>query len=510
MPPSNAAKASAGEAGNDRTPVPRQLPAWPSPFAGRAAELAELGKTMDARSDAAATVVISAIGGIGGIGKTWLALRWAHDNVDRFPDGQLYVNLRGFDPAAQPVPPAVAMRGFLDALGVEPARIPADPDAQAGLYRSLVAGRRMLIVLDNARDTSTVVPLLPGTASCAVLVTSRHQLAVLVSSHGARPLALDVLSEAEARELLTGHLGADRAVSEQQAVATLLRHCAGLPLALGITATRAALQPGLPLAALAVEIETATSSLDAFDAGELAANLRAVLASSIQALPAATAGVFVLLGPAPGPDIGLFAVASLTGVSIARARLLMRQLVNAYLVQEHVPGRYRMHDLVRLHAIELAGADEPARDLAVHRILDHYLHTAHAAGVLLYPHREPITVARAVDGVQPEYLADHDEALAWLDCEYPALLAAVNQAAATGFDSHAWQLAWNVSHFLNQRGYWHHQSAAQLLALDAARRAADGLGEARIHAALGRTYGVQGRYRDAVNTCAGWCGYPAS
>jgi DNA-binding SARP family transcriptional activator len=193
-----------------QVPVPRQLPAPPRSFTGRRAELAELNKLMDEQPDRGATMLIWAIGGTGGVGKTWLGLRWAHDNLERFPDGQLYIDMRGFDPASEPLSPEAAVRGFLDALGVPPAAVPTEPDAQVGLYRSLVAGRRMLVVVDNARDTTQVAPLLPGAPTCTVLVTSRRHLTSLVTGHGARPMALDVLTAVEARQLLTDQLGADR------------------------------------------------------------------------------------------------------------------------------------------------------------------------------------------------------------------------------------------------------------------------------------------------------------
>jgi DNA-binding SARP family transcriptional activator len=319
--PTGAATAPARGSGRP----PQQLPASSGSFTGRAVELAELDKLMDAAPDRAATVVISAIGGTGGIGKTWLALRWANDNTDRYPDGHLYVDLRGFDPANDPVAPAAAVRGFLDALGVEPAQIPADPDAQAGLYRSLVAGRRMLIVLDNARDSATVTPLLPAAGPSAVLVTSRHQLAGLVATHDARPLPLDTLPDADAYDLLTRRLGRQRTAAEPQPVTDIVRHCAGLPLALAIVAARAALQPHLPLAALAAQLRTATTRLDALEAGDLSVNLRAVLSCSTQALPLEAARVFALLGLVPGPDISVAAVASLAAFPVADVHLHARR-----------------------------------------------------------------------------------------------------------------------------------------------------------------------------------------
>jgi DNA-binding SARP family transcriptional activator/tetratricopeptide (TPR) repeat protein len=478
--------------------APRQLPASPGSFTGRGTELTELSRHLH-ESAGAATVVISAIGGIGGIGKTWLALRWAHANVERFPDGQLYVNLRGFDPAGDPVPWPVAVRGFLDALGVDPGRVPADPQAQVGLYRSLVAGRRMLVVLDNARDTETVAQLLPGTGGSAVLVTSRHQLPGLVTGHGARPMALDLLPDSEARELLARQLGAARITAEPDTITELVRHCAGLPLALGIVAARAVLQPGRPLADLAAQLRTAGTRLDALDAGELSANLRAVLSCSVAALAPVTAEVFALVGLAPGPDIGLAAAASLVGRPAEETRGLLKQLLTANLVQEHAGGRYRMHDLVRLYAVELAGHDrrtdpaDPAR-AALLRLFDHYLHTAYAGALLLSPQRDPLNLAESVPGVAAQKLVDLDEALAWFTAEYPVLLAAIRHAGAAGFNRHAYQLPWTLATFFDRQGHWDDWVTVQRAAVEAARRTADRPAQAQAHRLLANAYSNLRRY----------------
>ncbi|MFY1671796.1 BTAD domain-containing putative transcriptional regulator [Plantactinospora sp. WMMB334] len=518
-------------------PPPRQLPPAPPSFTGRCRELAELSRALT--DDAAGrhdTVVISAIGGLGGVGKTWLAVRWAYQNLARFPDGQLYLNLRGFDPASEPMPPSVAVRALLDALGVPAEAVPPEPEAQVGLYRSVIAGRRMLVLLDNARDTDQVVPLLPGTPTCTVVVTSRNRLAGLLTAYGARPLPLGVLSGTEARDLLRGHLGAARVDAEAAAVDELVRRCAGLPLALGIIAARAALEPGLPLAGLAGELRHEGTRLDALDAGELAVDLRAVLACSHRALSAEAARLFALLGLACGPEIGLPAVASLAGQPAGRVRRLLRELTGASLLHEHLPGRYRMHDLVRLFATEqalaghseqalaghseqaLAGhsqqalADRPgqalagrpgqARDEARYRLLDHYLHTAHAATRLLDPHRDPVTPAPVRAGVTPEPLADHGQALDWFATEHLVLLATIRQSGAgqsgpAGFDRHICQLARTLTAFFDRRGRWDLQLIAQRAALAATHRLADRAGQAQAHRLLARAQLQLGRHDEA-------------
>ncbi|CCH29611.1 BTAD domain-containing putative transcriptional regulator [Actinosynnema sp. NPDC047251] len=472
------------------TPVPRQLPSAPRLFAGRAAELAFLTTTLGRHVDAGTTVVITAIGGIGGIGKTWLALHWAHRNLDRFPDGQLFVNLRGFDPLDAPIPPATVVRRFLDALGVVPAAVPVDLDAQFGLYRSLVSGRRMLIVLDNARDSAQVVPLLPGSPTCAVLVTSRSRLTGLCANHSAFAADLDRLSDGEARNLLVRRLGRDRVDAEPGAAAELLDCCAGLPLALGVVAARAAAHPDFPLATLAAELRDVANRLDALDTGDLTANVRSVLACSYQALDAVAARVFALLGVAPGPDLGLLAAASLCALPVARCRNVLRELEEMHLVQQHVPDRYRMHDLVRLYAAEQGRQDLSAdeRDAALHRLVDCYTHTAYAGDRLLEPHRPPIGLDPPAEGCAPARLADADAAAGWFAVEGSCLVAAQQAAADRGWHTEVWRLSWVLHTFRGRQGLFHDLIDGWRVGLAAAREL-DALGpQIQAHRHLGTAH----------------------
>ncbi|MFI6044707.1 tetratricopeptide repeat protein [Nocardia sp. NPDC051321] len=437
---------------------PRQLPAMPRLFAGRERELAALTETM---ADHPGTAVISAIGGAGGIGKTWLALYWAHRNTHRFPDGQLFVNLRGFDPTSSPMEPTTAVRGFLDALGVEPGKIPQDLDGRTALYRSLIADKRMVVLLDNAIDTAQVTPLLPGSSESTVIITSRNAMPALIAGYGARPVVLDVLADPQANQLLTHHLGRDRLAAEPDAVTDLLRHCAGLPLALGITAARAASHPTMLLADLAAEVREAVTRLDALDSGELPVGLRAVFSWSYRALPPDAARAFGLLGLAPGADIGLAAAANLTGLRQQQARTLLRQLETASLLYEPEPGRYRMHDLLRLYATEQAHSEQSAavRHAALRRLVEFYLHTAHAANQSMDPRQPPIQLVRPADCMihVPESEA---AALAWLETERANLLAVASYAADHGLATHAGQLSPILWRFLDTRG--HHDSALTL------------------------------------------------
>jgi transcriptional regulator with XRE-family HTH domain/tetratricopeptide (TPR) repeat protein len=468
--------------------VPRQLPAAVPDFTGRAAELAALTRMLDeSGASAPGTVVISAIGGTAGVGKTALALHWAHEIAPRFPDGQLHVNLRGYDPSGIPATAVEAIRGFLAALGVPPGRVPASHEAQAGLYRSLLAERRMLILLDNARDEQQVRPLLPANPASLVLVTSRNQLGGLGAAEGARLLTLDVLTHDEAVQLLSARLGRERATAEPTAVDRIAGLCAGLPLALAVAAGRAAARPRFPLAALAAELADTADRLDALDAGDPAASVRAVFSWSIQRLSDEAARVFRLLGLHPGPDISVQAAASLASRPEPQTRRLLHELARAHLIAEHAPGRYAFHDLLRAHAAEQARhADSEAdRAAAVGRMLDHYLHTAARAALLLNPAKEPVVLASALSGVAPEQPTDYAEALAWFESEHLVLLAAITLAAGSGFDAHAWQLPWAMEPFQQTRGHLQERAATQRTALAAATRMGDLVAQAVCSRLLG-------------------------
>jgi DNA-binding SARP family transcriptional activator/tetratricopeptide (TPR) repeat protein len=489
--------------------VARQLPADVPEFTGRARDLAELdrlavlaapGPPSGAPAARRPGIVIAAVSGTAGVGKTALALRWAHQVADQFPDGQLYVNLHGFGPGDTPVPPSAAIRRFLDGLGIPPGRIPADLDAQAALYRSLLAGHRMLIVLDNARDPAQVRPLLPGQPGCLVLVTSRNQLTGLVAADGAHLLPLDVVTAAEGRELFRRRLGPGRAATQAQPVAEIAELCARLPLALTIAAARAAARPALPLAALAAELRRAGTRLDGLATGDPATDVRTVFSWSCRQLSAPAARMFRLLGVHPGPDITGAAAASLAGVEPGTAAQALAELAAAHLVTEHAPGRYGAHDLLRAYAADQARSQDGAASshAARARVLDHYLRTAVTASLLLHSRREPITLAPAQPGVRPEALASSQDALAWFRAERPVLLAAVSQAAASGFHAHAWQLAWATAQFLSWQGYWHDQAATQEIALAAARQDGDLAGQAQAHRFLGQAQVRLGAYAAAT------------
>ncbi len=476
--------------------IPRLLPVATRHFTGRAEALGTLAALAD---EASHTTVIAVIAGTAGVGKTTLALHFAHQSAARFPDGQLYVNLRGFDPAGPPMPAAEAVRLFLDALAVPAARIPAGLDAQAGLYRSLLAGRRMLVLLDNARDVDQVRPLLPAGPGCLVIVTSRRQLTSLVAVEGALPLTLDVLGDAEAQELLARRLGPARLAEDPGAADDLVKLCAQLPLALSIAAARTASQPGLSLAALTADLRDARGPLDALDAGHSAANVRAVMSWSYQQLDAAAARLFRLLGLHAGPDISAAAAASLAGLPPDHARRSLAELTRAHLLAEPAPGRFSCHDLLRAYAAELTrSADSEAeRHAAADRVLDHYLYTANSAALRLHPTRRPVTLPALRPGAEPEPIDDAGQALAWFEAEYWVLMAAAGWALEAGFDTHVWQIAWALSRFLDMRSRWHDWVVIEQMALDATQRLGDRAAQASVHERFGFASARLGGYEDA-------------
>jgi DNA-binding SARP family transcriptional activator len=477
-------------------PPPRQLPPPAPHFTGRAEQLKELSELLDQTAGPGATAAVSVIAGTAGVGKTSLAVYWAHQVAGSFPDGQLYVNLRGFDPSGAPVDPADAIRSCLDALGIPAERMPPALDARTGLLRSLLAGKRMLILLDNARDAAQVRPLLPGTPGCLTVITSRHEPTGLAATHGAHVLSLDVLSGAEAAEFLARRLGPQRVAAQRQAARQLIRLCARLPLALAVIAARAAVRRNLPLATLVTELQDSRGVLDALHGGATDPSVRAVFSWSYRQLDDPAALMFRLLGTHPGPDVSVPAAASLAGVPIGQVRPLLAELTGASLLTETAPGRFGFHDLLRAYAAEQAREHCPPAKFAEARLraLDHCLQTGFAGALLLEPHRPQFTPPAPLPGVHAEPLASNQQALAWFEAEHQVILAAINLAAGTGCDSYAWQLAWTVVDFLDWRGHWHDWEATQEIALAACRRLGDVRGQALARRSLARATHQLGRH----------------
>jgi DNA-binding SARP family transcriptional activator len=474
--------------------TPRQLPAGVRHFAGRDTELLELDCLLG-ELGAVQTPTVVVITGTAGVGKTALALHWAHRVAARFPDGQLHVNLRGYDPSGAPMTASEAIRLLLVGLGVSREQIPDTQEAQANLYRSLMAERQMMIVLDNAHDPDQVRPLLPGGPGCLALVTSRSSLSGLIAGDCANPVPLGLLAERDAQALLAARLGADRTSAEPAAVRQIIGLCARLPLALAITAARAATQPALPLAALADELADEQDRLDALDTGEQATSVRAVFSWSYRQLSEPAAALFRLLGSHPGPDVTVSAAASLAAVPRPQARRALAELAAASLVTERTAGRYVLHDLLHAYAAEQAsaGGNPDERAAARVRLIDYYLHSAHGGTLLLAPLGHPIVLDPPSPGVVAEGLISHEQAMTWFRAELHVLLAVVKLAAATGLDAQAWQLPWTLRSFLDGQGLWQDWAAVNEIALAAAARLQDHTGLGWTHHRMAQVCSLSGQ-----------------
>ncbi|WP_415954321.1 BTAD domain-containing putative transcriptional regulator [Streptomyces sp. KLOTTS4A1] len=341
------------------TVTPRQLPSPPAYLTGRDKPLAALDEALGRQTESPRLAVVC---GLGGVGKTSLALRWSHDNAAAFPDGQLHVDLRGFDPDRKPLDPHRAVRGFLAALGVGPDATPAEPEAQLGLYRSLVAGRRLLIVLDDAHSPEQVRPLLPGTPSCAVVVTSRDRLEGLRATEGARPVELGPLTDEEAHRLLAARLGAQWVAADPDAVARIVRGCGRLPLALAVAAARAGGCSAPSRRLLAAELGGARSRLDVLDTGDARTSLRTVLDTTCRSLHPSAVRLLCLLALAPGRGTTLSAAVTVSGHSPPATSGLLRSLESVHLVRRGADGRFVLPDLVRAYAAERAVTEPYAGD----------------------------------------------------------------------------------------------------------------------------------------------------
>ncbi|MGQ0774958.1 MAG: ATP-binding protein [Pseudonocardiales bacterium] len=495
---------------------PAQLPADVDTFTGRTWELAELQR-MSARTTGQTdtAVAISVVSGTAGVGKTALALRWAHRVRDEFPDGQLYVNLRGYD-LDQPLSAGDALAGFLRALGLAGPDIPLEPDERAACYRSLLTGRRMLVVLDNATDVEQVRPLLPGTRSCAVLVTSRDSLAGLVAREGARRLDLDLLPPQDAVGLLGALIG-ERVDAEPDAAAVLASQCARLPLALRVAAELAATRPATSLAGLVTELADEQRRLELLDAGgDGRTAVRGVFSWSYRHLPAEAAVAFRRLGSHPGPDLDTYAAAALIDTSLPRTQHLLDVLSRGHLISNTSPGRYGIHDLLRAYAVDLGTIEdhEQARRTASTRLFDHYVATAAAAMNTLYPaerHRRPPvptpatptpatpTPAVPTPGTPSPPVAEPDAARAWLDTERATLTAVCAYTAAHGWAGHTVRMAAILFRHLDVGGHYLDALTIHTHARHAAAHTGDRSAEASALTNLGTVYWQQCRYDQAID-----------
>jgi tetratricopeptide (TPR) repeat protein len=494
------ADGSAGS-GQGLRPIPAQLPHDAAGFTGRELELAALGSL--AAGEASPAVVISAIDGVAGIGKTALAVHFGHRVAAAFPDGQLYVNLRGFDPDQPPLAPRDVLLRFLRALGTDPSQMHTDIDELASVYRSLLSGRRVLVVLDNAATAEQIRPLLPGAAGCLALVTSRNRLSGLVARDGARRLTLDVLSPVEAIALLTRIIGSGRVAAEPAAAETLARLCGWLPLALRITGDRAAAHRHLRLTDLVDELAVERDRLDMLAADEEATQIRAVFSWSYRALPAEAARAFRLLSLHPGQDISAPAAAALLGTTIPDIRRTVATLTGGHLLEESARNRYQFHDLVRVYATECAQITEPEpeRTAAVRRLLSWYMHTADSFARTLYPGAVHVPLDLPKPHCQPLIFTTYQQAVDWAQAESANLVPVSRQAMAIGDDVIAWKLAMTLfpplAHYRKESGLF----PALHFALAATQRLADRDAEAWILASLGEAYNIAGTPARTAEFC---------
>ena len=470
-------------------PVPRQLPPDVPMFTGRADALAELDLRLVSPTGA---VVVSAIAGTGGVGKTALAVHWAWREAEHFPDGQLYLNLRGYDTRA-PIQPEHALAILLRELGVDARDVPPTLDERVSRYRTLLADRRMLIVLDNANSADQVRDLLPGSASCLVLITSRDSLTGLVARDGAYRIDLDRLPEGEATTLLRGLIGA-RIDTEPDAAASLGRLCAHLPLALRIAAELARSRPGRPLAAVVHELADERRRLDLLDAGgDAHASIRAVLAWSYCVLPPDVAALFRLLGCHPGMIFDHYAAAALANIEPVVAERLISQLARAHLVED-CGGRYEMHDLLRVYARELAdtlpGSD---RDAAIARLFDYYRAAAGVAMDQVHPALRDQRPTVSAQHIALPPLTNAAIGRKWLRAEVDNLVATVEFGSRNGFAEHATQITSITFRFLETTALWAEALSMAAAALNAARGADDRSGEAEVLRIFGAVYEATGQ-----------------
>jgi DNA-binding SARP family transcriptional activator len=472
-------RAPAPEQPRRRATVPAQLPA-DIPFAGRTAELGALDAVLPDAPGHRGTVVLT---GTAGVGKSALAVHWAHRVAGRFPDGQLYLSLRGFSPYGQPMATDEAVRTLLDALEAPARDVPVGLPAQIGMYRSLMAGRRMLLVLDDARDADQVRRLLPGSPGCLTVVTSRDSLSGLAVTEGARLIRLDTLTGGEARTLLAQRIGPGPVTAEPDAVAAIVAECSSLPLALAVAAARIAAGPERPLARFAERLRAGRGTLDAFAGPDRPSDVRAVFSLSYRELSPGAARLFRLLHLRVGGRIATPAVASLAGVGRGKAAALLAELAAANLVTRRPPDHVTMHDLLHSYAGELSAAEDPEADrqAAWLRLLDHLTLSALAADHVTNPRRLLLDLADRRPGVVAERFADDGAAHAWFRREAPVLLEAVSAAADRGPAEHAWKLAWALTTYLNRTGHWAEWARAQRAGLAAAVRSGDLSGQAHCH-----------------------------
>ncbi|MFI5496822.1 ATP-binding protein [Actinoplanes sp. NPDC051859] len=466
-------------------PRPGQLPVAIRSFVGRGEHLARMDGLLDAVKPVGPQLAV--VHGTAGVGKTALAVAWAHRVRHVFPDGQFYVDLRGFD-EQPPTDPAAVLEDFLRAMGLGPEQMPSTLEGRAAMWRSVTGEQRILLVLDNASDETQVRPLLPASAGGMVVVTSRRSMLGLTVRDGAESIGLDVFTPAEAVSLVRAVVGADRADAEPAAVRELAELCARLPLAVRVASERAALQSQDPLRVSIDQLSNEAYRLEVLSSGpDLGIAVRSVLSWSYRGLPQRPAGLFRLLGVHPAQQVSAVAAGALAGMKICEARHRLGELAEAHLVEREDGDTFRLHDLLRAYARELSD-DEPAADVrdAVSRLVGLYLHSAAAANDRIHPGRErsPLTAAEAEGPADPPGFDSFEAALAWCEAERAALEPMVRLASEHGLHEAAWKLADNLWPFFYLTKYWDDWSAVCRAGLAAAEACGDDRGRLRMLSGL--------------------------
>jgi tetratricopeptide (TPR) repeat protein/transcriptional regulator with XRE-family HTH domain len=464
---------------------PQQLPPATRSFVGRTNELAALDRALRDASGPGHGATICTISGIGGIGKTALAINWANLARHHFPDGCLYADLRGADPD-RTISHDDVLRQFLIGLGIPPSAITPDTNSMIGLYRSVVADRRLLVVLDDARDAADVAALLPTGDRCVALITSRTRMSTMSSDYGATDITLSELSGADSETLLRTQIG-DKVESDPSDISQLAALCAGLPLALNAIGAMAS--TGLySVADLIALLHEEENRLSLFDLGDY--SLRAALTTSYEALPRNAGRLLRLLALLPGSRFDRYLAASVLGVRVQAVTPMLRVLLQAHLIETTTPGRFHMHELIRVFAKELALQEESEASvkMATNRALDYLIHTAADADRNLDAFWEPIELEPPIDGVAYREISDQDVASQWFHDEIEMLIASIHLAAARGFGDHAWKLAVFVTTYLYREVQWRKWTDVLIVALDLTRSLGNPEAEARVYRILGTAY----------------------
>ncbi|WP_320779278.1 ATP-binding protein [Streptomyces sp. CRN 30] len=475
--------------------VPGQLPPDLRVFQGRQSVMARMEHLTAEAGERPAHVLITAVGGMAGVGKTALAVHWAHQVADRYPDGQLYVNLRGFDPSAAPAAPGEVLAGFLNALGVPGRRIPDGTDARAALFREETDGRRLIVVLDNARDSRQVRPLLTRSPGCLTVVTSRNHLTGLATTDGAHLIDLDLWTYDEALAALAARIGPDRVAAEPGPAAELVELCGRLPLAVAVLAAHLAAEPRLPLRVTVREVTEARSRLDMLSTDDPRTDVRAVFSWSYRALDPAAARFFRHLAVIPGPVLSAEVAASASGVPMPRARGALRTLVSAGLLSRDAEGRYVLHDLVREHASDLLDQGPDDRPAAESRLFDYLRHNARTAARTLNPHRvgsDGSDSGPPVPGALLLTFGSREDALAWFQQEERTVMAVPDTAGDPRLLRLRRDLAHDCVPYFSARGQWADEIAVQRRGLDAALLLDDPVGAGTAASDLARALALAG------------------